>query len=52
VAVGLDGLFVEVHPDPKRAKSDATSQLKLELLDDLLSQVVPIDRMVKEKLGI
>jgi 2-dehydro-3-deoxyphosphooctonate aldolase (KDO 8-P synthase) len=47
-AVGIDALFVETHPDPKRAKSDASSQLKLDLLDDLLSQVVPIDRLFKE----
>ena len=47
-AVGIDGLFVEVHPDPSRALSDAASQLKLELLDELLRQVTEIDRMVKQ----
>ncbi len=52
VAVGIDGLFVETHPDPKRAMSDAASQLKLDLLEDLLKQVVPIDTLVKEKLGL
>ena len=51
VAVGIDGLFVETHPDPSRALSDATSQLKLDLLEDLLRQVVPLDNIVKEKLG-
>lgn len=49
VAVGVDGLFVEVHPNPKKALSDAASQLKLDLLEDLVKQVVAIDRMVKEK---
>jgi 2-dehydro-3-deoxyphosphooctonate aldolase (KDO 8-P synthase) len=48
-AVGIDALFIETHPDPPRALSDAESQLPLELLDALLGQVVPIDRMVKEK---
>lgn len=52
VAVGIDGLFVEVHPEPKKALSDAASQLKLDLLDDLLGQVVPIDTLVKEKLEV
>ncbi len=43
VAVGVDGLFVETHPDPKRALSDASSQLKLDLLEDLVQQVLAID---------
>ena len=46
-AVGIDGLFVEVHPEPTKALSDAASQLKLELLDGLLHQVTKIDRLVK-----
>ncbi len=47
VAAGCDGLFVEVHPDPPRALSDAASQLRLELLDRLLSQVTRIDALVR-----
>jgi 2-dehydro-3-deoxyphosphooctonate aldolase (KDO 8-P synthase) len=47
VAAGCDGLFVEVHPDPPRALSDAASQLRLDLLDTLLQQVTSIDRLVK-----
>jgi 2-dehydro-3-deoxyphosphooctonate aldolase (KDO 8-P synthase) len=47
VAAGCDGLFVEVHPDPPRALSDAASQLRLDLLDALLTQVVAIDRVVR-----
>ena len=52
VAVGIDGLFVETHPDPKRALSDSASQLKLNLMEDLIRQIVPLDTMVKEKLDI
>ncbi|HXG00117.1 MAG TPA: 3-deoxy-8-phosphooctulonate synthase [Bacteroidota bacterium] len=48
VAVGIDGLFVEVHPDPPRALSDAASQLRLDRLEELLRQVTTIDRLVKE----
>lgn len=44
VAVGCDALFVETHPEPKRALSDAASQLSLDLLDGLLAQVVAIDK--------
>jgi len=45
VAAGCDGLFVEVHPDPPRALSDAASQLRLDLLDALLGQVTAINRL-------
>lgn len=51
-AVGIDALFVETHPDPRRAKSDASSQLKLDLLDSLVEQVVTIDRLVKRSFGV
>lgn len=50
-AVGIDALFLETHPDPRRALSDAASQLKLDRVESLLKQVVAIDRMVKEKFG-
>jgi 2-dehydro-3-deoxyphosphooctonate aldolase (KDO 8-P synthase) len=48
VAAGVDALFVEVHPDPPSALSDAASQLRLDLLDALLGQVLPIHDVVKE----
>jgi 2-dehydro-3-deoxyphosphooctonate aldolase (KDO 8-P synthase) len=51
-AVGIDALFVETHPDPRRAKSDAASQLKLDLLDSLVGQVTAIDTLVKASLGV
>ncbi len=47
VAAGIDGLFVEVHPDPPRALSDAASQLRLDLLDDLLHEVTALDSLVR-----
>lgn len=42
-AVGLNALFVETHPNPRKALSDAASQLKLDLLSDLLRQVKAVD---------
>ena len=48
-AVGIDGLFVETHPDPRHALSDAASQLKLDLLEGLLKQVIHLDSIVKTK---
>ncbi|RCK72030.1 MAG: 2-Keto-3-deoxy-D-manno-octulosonate-8-phosphate synthase [Ignavibacteriae bacterium] len=52
VAVGIDGIFIETHPDPKKALSDSASQLKLDLLEKLLIQVIQIDNLVKKKLKI
>jgi 2-dehydro-3-deoxyphosphooctonate aldolase (KDO 8-P synthase) len=40
---GIDALFVEVHPDPASAKSDADTQLPLEALPTLLKQVLAVD---------
>jgi 2-dehydro-3-deoxyphosphooctonate aldolase (KDO 8-P synthase) len=39
---------VETHPDPPRALSDAASQLKLDLLEELIKQVMAIDAVVKK----
>ena len=46
-AVGIDALFLEVHPDPKNAMSDAASQLPLDELKDLLIEVRRIDGIIK-----
>jgi 2-dehydro-3-deoxyphosphooctonate aldolase (KDO 8-P synthase) len=47
VAVGTDGLFLETHPDPASAKSDATNMLPLNLLEDLLQKLVRIRRAIR-----
>ena len=44
-AVGIDGLFVETHPDPSRAKSDAATQLPLEAMPEFLDDVLRIVRL-------
>lgn len=46
-AVGIDGMFVEVHPDPIKAMSDAMNSLKLDYLSEFLERVLEIDRIVK-----
>jgi len=48
VAVGTDGLFVETHPDPSTAKSDATNMLPLDLLEDLLLKLVRIRQAIRQ----
>ena len=43
VAAGVDGLFVEVHDNPARARSDADNALPLERLEPLLQRLMRID---------
>lgn len=47
VAVGIDALFVEVHPDPDRAPCDGPSQIRFEDLDRLLTEVCAIDAALR-----
>ena len=42
VGAGVDGVFMEVHQDPARAKSDAQNALRLDLLPSLLEKLVQI----------
>ena len=48
VAAGCDGLFLEVHDDPIKAKSDASTQWPLEQLEDLLITLIKIHKAVNE----
>lgn len=50
VAAGCDALFVETHPRPSQALSDAASQLDLSLLDALIEQVMAIDAVTRSAL--
>jgi 2-dehydro-3-deoxyphosphooctonate aldolase (KDO 8-P synthase) len=47
VACRVDGLFLETHPDPKRAMCDSASMLPLGKVHGLLAQVAAIDRLVR-----
>lgn len=42
VAAGADALFLEVHPEPERAPSDATNMLRLDALKPLLNEVLAL----------
>jgi len=46
-AVGIDALFIEVHPDPSRALSDSATQWPLAEAEDLLRQAVAIRRSLQ-----
>ncbi len=51
VAVGCDAIFVETHPNPKKALSDPASQLPLSRLGDLLKQVKAVDSARRKATG-
>jgi len=46
-AVGVDGIFLEVHDHPERALSDGSNALRLDLLPALLAKLTPIAKLVR-----
>ena len=52
VAAVVDGVFLEVHDNPAKAKSDAQNALKLDLLEPLLRRLVAIDAVVKQPVPV
>jgi len=48
VAVGIDGLFIETHPEPSKALSDAATMLPLAQMEELLKQVMAVDQMKRD----
>ena len=44
IATGIDGLFLEVHPDPDRAISDAANQVRLSDIQQILTQAVRLQQ--------
>ena len=47
VAVGISGLFMEMHPDPDNAKSDGPNAIPLDQAETLLERLLAIDQLVK-----
>ncbi|MBO4586584.1 MAG: 3-deoxy-8-phosphooctulonate synthase [Bacteroidales bacterium] len=48
IAVGADGIFMETHPDPSRAKSDGANMLRLDLAEQLLEHLVAIRQTINK----
>lgn len=46
IAVGADGLFIETHPDPSKAKSDGANMLHLDRLDGLMEKLTKLRAVV------
>ena len=50
VAMGIDGLLIESHPDPKEAKSDASQQLNFDEFKEMHKSLIPICNSVNKNL--
>ncbi|HLQ65667.1 MAG TPA: hypothetical protein VK123_00370, partial [Candidatus Limnocylindrales bacterium] len=50
VAAGADGIFIETHPDPDRARSDRATQWPLGELEELLRSLMKIRQAVADTL--
>lgn len=46
IATGVDGIFLETHPDPRKAKSDGENMLQLDNIEDLLTKLVKIRKAI------
>jgi len=47
VAVGVAGVFIETHPDPDNAPSDGPNMVPLSKIENLLKQLIEIDKLIK-----
>ena len=47
LAIGVDAIFAEVHPNPTEAKSDGPNMLYLKDLEEILKTAIEIDKIVK-----
>jgi 3-deoxy-7-phosphoheptulonate synthase len=47
IAAGVDGLILEVHPDPENAKTDGPQSLTFDAFDELMRELLPISIAIK-----
>ncbi len=48
IPIGVDGIFIETHPNPAQAKSDGANMLPLNQLESLLTKLVAIRQTIKQ----
>jgi 2-dehydro-3-deoxyphosphooctonate aldolase (KDO 8-P synthase) len=46
IASGVDGIFLETHPNPSKAKSDGANMIVLDKVEDLLTKLVRIRKVI------
>ena len=47
-AVGIDGIFIETHPEPEKALSDGKNSLNINNMKELLDSIIKINKVVKD----
>lgn len=52
LAIGVDAVFMEIHPHPEAAISDGPNMVPLGLLDRVLGELAAIDRVVRSEIGL
>ena len=52
IAVGVDGIFMEVHPDPENAKSDGPNMVPLNRVDKILNDFLVIRNSLGNSLAV
>lgn len=50
-AIGIDGIFIETHPDPSEAKCDGPNMIPIGRVKEYLSQIKKIDYIVRKEIG-
>jgi len=50
-AIGIDGIFIETHPDPSEAKCDGPNMIPLKHVREFLAQIKKIDSVVRKDIG-
>ncbi len=48
IATGVDGLFIETHPNPSKALSDGANMLPLDQLEDLLKKLLKVHKAIQK----
>jgi 2-dehydro-3-deoxyphosphooctonate aldolase (KDO 8-P synthase) len=51
-AIGIDALFLEVHPHPEKALSDGPNMVPLDKLEYFMKQISLLDRLVRKQMGL
>ena len=52
IAVGVDGIFMEVHPDPENAKSDGPDMVPLHRVEKILNDFILIRNSLGDSLAV
>jgi 2-dehydro-3-deoxyphosphooctonate aldolase (KDO 8-P synthase) len=48
VAIGIDGLFIETHPNPESAISDGDNSMNINEIEKLLKEIINIDMTIRK----